>query len=453
MKVCWNAILVGDSTAELLAGNSAYATGNNLICLNSMEALSAANVGFAIDFFKHVCKTQNHQNVLVSPWSISSIMAIIYLGAKNRTAEQIAKVLHFDKAGGNETAYRRRHPRVYSKLEELLYNPCIQIPKLENSVETSDNIHSRFQALSKEINQPTKHFLLRSVNQLYGDRSVPFQKDFLQSVKECYKTEPQTVNFQEAAEEVRKKINSWVECQTEGKIQNLLSEGSVDSLTQLILVNALYFKGNWAKTFKKEDTTDQPFRLNQSTSKPVKMMFQHDTFNWNYIRELQTQILELQYLRNELSMFILLPDDISDDGTGLERLEKEITYEALSKWTSPEEMEEVEANVYLPRIQLEDHYELKSTLSSMGMTDAFSTDHADFTGMSVEKELVLSQVFHKCFVDINEEGTEAASGSAADVVGRSDGGAVLFAADHPFLFFIRHNKTKSILFFGRFCCP
>lgn len=116
-------------------------------------------------------------------------------------------------------------------------------------------------------------------------------------------------------------------------------------------------------------------------------------------------------------------------------------------------MEEVEANVYLPKVQLEDHYELKSTLSSMGMTDAFSRGQADFTGMSAERKLVLSQVFHKCFVDINEEGTEAASASAADVIGRSDGDTILFAADHPFLFFLRHNKTKSILFFGRFCCP
>ncbi|KAJ7338472.1 hypothetical protein JRQ81_012351 [Phrynocephalus forsythii] len=423
------------------------------VVYNNMEALRTANAGFAIDFFKHVCKTQNNQNILISPWSISSIMAVIYLGAKSCTAEQIAKVLHFENTGENETARPKRHPRVYSKLEQLMYNPCIRIQKLEASNKTSNNLHSRFQALSQEVNQPTKHYLLRSVNQLYGDQSVPFQKEFLQLAKEYYKIEPQTVNFQDAAEEVRKKINSWVEHQTEGKIQNLLNEGSIDSLTQLILVNALYFKGNWSKTFKKEDTTDQPFRLNKSTSKPVKMMFQHDTFNWNYIKELQTQILELRYLSNELSMFILLPDDITDDSTGLERLEKEITYEALSKWTSPEEMEEAEANVYLPRIRLEDHHELKSTLSSMGMPDAFSADRADFTGMSAQRKLALSQVFHKCFVDINEEGTEAASASTADIAGRSEGGAVLFAADHPFLFFIRHNKTKSILFFGRVCCP
>ncbi|XP_061446517.1 serpin B10-like [Rhineura floridana] len=416
-----------------------------------MEALSTANAGFAIDFFKHMCKAQSNKNVLFSPWSISSVVAMVYLGAQGRTAQQIAEVLHFNKAEGTETTHAVRHQQGHSKMEELLNNPCIYIQKAP--LETSSNIHSTFQELSQEINQPTKHFLLRSVNQLYGDRSVPFQKEFTESLKKYYNTEPQTVNFQGAAEEVRKEINSWVEHQTEGKIQNLLNKGSIDSLTQLILVNALYFKGNWSKIFKKEDTTEQPFRLNKRTSEPVKMMFQHDKFNWNYIKEVQTQILELQYINNDFSMFILLPDDITDDSTGLEMLEKELTYEALSKWTSPDEMEEAEANVYLPRIQLEDHYELKSTLTSMGITDAFSIGKADFTGMSEENNLVLSQVFQKCFADINEEGTEAAASSGASIDGRSDQGAILFAADHPFIFFIRHNKTKSILFLGRFCCP
>ncbi|CAI5780096.1 SERPIN domain-containing protein [Podarcis lilfordi] len=336
--------------------------------------------------------------------------------------------------------WRRPHPSSTWKLKKP-------------SPKTSSNIHSRFLELSQEINKPTKHFLLRSVSQLYADKSVPFQKEFILSMKKYYNAEPQTVNFQEAAEEVRKEINSWVEHQTEGKIQNLLNEGSIDSLTELILVNALYFRGNWAKPFKKQDTTQQPFRLNKRTSKPVKMMFQHGNFNWNYIKEVKTQILELQYVNNDLSMFILLPDDITDDTTGLEMLENKLTYEALSKWTSPEEMEEIEANVYLPRTQLEDHYELKAALTSMGITDAFTVGQANFTAMSEKRNLILSQVFHKCFVDINEEGTEAAASTGATIDGRSTGGATLFAADHPFLFFIRHNETKSILFWGRFCCP
>nr|XP_056710838.1 leukocyte elastase inhibitor-like isoform X2 [Euleptes europaea] len=336
-------------------------------------------------------------------------------------------------------------------MEELLNNPCISIQK--TSFDIPNNIHSEFQVLGQEINQPSKNIMLRSINQLYGDRSTPFRNEFLRSVKKYYNIEPQTVDFQKASDEVRKEINSWVEHQTEGKIENLLKEGSIDSLTQLILVNALYFKGNWSKTFNKEATTEQPFRLNKSTSKAVKMMFQHGKFNWNYVTQVQTHILELPYVNKDLSMFILLPDDISDNSTGLEMLERELTSETLSKWTSPEEMEETAVRVYLPRIQLEDSYELKSSLSRLGVTEAFDAGHSDFSGMSDKDNLVLSQVFHKCFVDINEEGTEAAASSAAGVSSRSQGDAVLFAAEHPFLFFIRHNKTKSVLFLGKFCSP
>uniref|UniRef100_A0A674IY88 Serpin domain-containing protein n=1 Tax=Terrapene triunguis TaxID=2587831 RepID=A0A674IY88_9SAUR len=319
------------------------------------------------------------------------------------------------------------------------------------NLENSSNIHAGFQTLSSEINQPTKNYLLKSVNQLYGEKSSLFNKvseEYLQSIKKYYHTEPRAVDFMGAAEEVRREINSSVEHQTEGKIQALLPVNSVDSLTKLVLVNALYFKGNWAKKFKDGLTKEQPFRMNKNTTKPVQMMFQREKFNWTYIKTVHTHIIELPYVNNDLSMLILLPDDISDDTT-----ERDLTYETLSRWTSSEMMEKTNVDVYLPRIKMEESYDLKSTLSSMGMRDAFSQDRADFRGMSEKNNLVLSNVFHKCFVEINEEGTEAAAASAASMTSRSLISAIQFAADHPFLFFIRHNKTKTILFFGRFCSP
>lgn len=178
-------------------------------------------------------------------------------------------------------------------------------------------------------------------------------------------------------------------------------------------------------------------------------MYLSDKFNWTYIESIQTDVLELPYVNNDLSMFILLPSDI----TSLRKLERELSFENLSAWTSPELMEKIKMEVYLPRFTLEEKYDLKSTLSRMGMQDAFTEGQADFTGISENNDLFLSQAFHKCYLEVNEEGTEAAAASSAALASRSLGAAVIFVADHPFLFFIRHNKTKSILFLGRFSSP
>ncbi|CAM5110874.1 unnamed protein product [Natator depressus] len=295
-----------------------------------MAALNVANTGFALDLFKHECKTQTNTNILFSPWSISTTLATVYLGAKGNTADQMAEVLHFNKVGGTGVDITTIKPRrAYSKMEELLSNPCISVKKA--NLENSSNIHVGFQALSSEINQPTKNYLLKSVNQLYGEKSSPFNKEYLQSIKKYYHTEPRAVDFMGAAAEVRREINSSVERQTEGKIQALLPVNSVDSLTKLVLVNALYFRGNWAKKFKDGFTKEQPFRMNKNTTKPVQMMIQRGKFNWTYIQRVHTHIVELPYVNDDLSMLILLPDSINDDTTGLEMLERDLTYETFSR--------------------------------------------------------------------------------------------------------------------------
>ncbi|XP_067418674.1 serpin B10-like isoform X3 [Emydura macquarii macquarii] len=379
-----------------------------------MDSLSASNGSFTLDLFKKLNISFKGKNIFFSPWSISSALAMTYVGAKGNTATQMAEVAFFNKA---------------------------------------EDIHSQFQALISLINKPQTSYLLKTANRLYEEQTFQFCSKYIEFVKEYYHAEPQAVNFIKAAEQVRKEINSWVESQTEGKIQNLLPKGAVDSNTALVLVNAIYFKGKWEKRFLDENTSEHPFRMSKTKTKPVQMMFLKDTFPICYLETMKVKIAELPYVNNDLSMLILLPDDIDDKSTGLEQLERELTYEKLSKWTSPEMMEKIEVEVFLPRFKLEESYDLKSTLSSMGMRDAFNQGQADFTGMSEKKDLYVSQVFHKTFVEVNEEGTEAAAATAAVVVVRTSVNRVQFKADHPFLFFIRHNQTKSILFFGRFCSP
>ncbi|EGW10478.1 Serpin B10 [Cricetulus griseus] len=168
-----------------------------------------------------------------------------------------------------------------------------------------------------------------------------------------------------------------------------------------------------------------------------------------HIEELQTIGLQLHYQNRDLSLLLLLPEDVN----GLEQLERAITYEKLNEWTSADMMDTLEVQLYLPKFKLEESYDLKPALSSMGMTDAFSQGEADFSNMSSERNLFLSNVFHKTFVEINEEGTEAAAGTGSEVSVRIKTPSIEFNADHPFLFFIRHNKTNTILFYGRFCSP
>ncbi|KAM9228566.1 serpin B10-like [Leptosomus discolor] len=412
-----------------------------------MEALNKANTSFALDFFKHKCQEDGDKNILFSPLNISSALATVYLGAKGNTADQMAKVLHFKKAEGTRNVSTTIKMQVYSRTEEHVSNRYSCFQKTE--IGHLDNIHTGFKALNFEINQPTKNYLLKSVSQLYGEKSWPFSKEYLQLAKKYHDAEPQSADFVGAADEIRREINSEVEHQTEGKIQNLLPPGSVDSLTRLVLINALYFKGNWATKFKSEATRQRPFRINTHTTKPVPMMYLSDKFNWTYIESVQTDVLELPYINNDLSMFILLPSDI----TSLQKLERELTFENLSAWTSLELMEKMKMEVYLPRFTLEEKYDLKPTLITMGIQDAFSEGQADFTGMSENGDLFLSQVFHKCYLEVNEEGTEAVAASSAALASRSLGATIIFVADHPFLFFIRHNKTKSILFLGRFSSP
>ncbi|NXT21924.1 SPB10 protein, partial [Syrrhaptes paradoxus] len=190
----------------------------------------------------------------------------------------------------------------------------------------------------------------------------------------------------------------------------------------------------------------------QTKTKTVQMMFLRDTFLIFHEKTMKFKIIELPYVENELSMFVLLPDDVNDNTTGLELVERELTYGKLAEWTKSDNMMKAEVDLYLPKLKLEENYDLKSPLSSMGIRNAFDPIQADFTGMSAKKDLLISKVLHKALIEVNEEGTEAAAATSVLTL-RSKVPRITFKADHPFLFFIKHNKSQNILFFGRLCSP
>jgi serpin B len=255
------------------------------------------------------------------------------------------------------------------------------------------------------------------------------------------------VDFVTAAEAARKTINDWVENQTNSKIKNLIPEGVLDSMTRLVLTNAIYFKGNWARQFKKERTQNVPFTLLNGNKVDVPMMSQ--TADFNYIQTESFQGLELPYVNNELSMIILLPKN----SNGLPELEGTVTINNLSKWLN--ELRKREVIVFVPKFKMTSQFGLADVLKAMGMTNAFVPDVADFSGINGKRDLFISAVIHKAYVEVNEEGTEAAAATGVVMKLTSAGPTQtpVFRADHPFLFVIRDNHSGSILFIGRVMNP
>ncbi|KAL1258620.1 hypothetical protein QQF64_009197, partial [Cirrhinus molitorella] len=328
--------------------------------------------------------------------------------------------------------------------------PCSATPAPHASM---DQINSSFNKLMIQLRKPGVPYALSLANRLYGDKRYQFVEQFLKDSEKYYLAKLEEVDFKKNSEAARININKWVEKKTQGKIKDLLPHGSIDAMARLVLVNAIYFKGNWERKFPKEATRDGPFKLNKTQTKPVKMMSQKAEFPMTFIQEMNSQVLELPYVGKSLSMLIILPKEIEDGTTGLQKLEKALTYEKLMEWTKPEVMHKQEVQVSLPRFKMEQTYDMKSLLISMGMEDAFDLQKVNLSGMSPNNDLVVSKVIHKAFVEVNEEGTEAAAATGVVVMNRCLRIPQVFNADHPFLFFIRHNPTKSILFYGRLCSP
>ncbi|NXU43258.1 OVALX protein, partial [Drymodes brunneopygia] len=232
------------------------------------------------------------------------------------------------------------------------------------------------------------------------------------------------------------------------RIQDLLVSDSVDLNTALVSVNVVYFKGIWRTPFKEEHTREEPFNVTEQESRPVQMMCQNSTFKLGRVPEDKIKILELPYASGELSLLVLLPDDIS----GLAQLENKISYEKLVEWTSPKVMEKKRVKVYLPRMKIEEKYNLTSVLISLGMTDLFSPS-ANLSGISSAEGLRLSGAIHEVYMEATEEGTEA--GGSEVVTGDIQQSSEFeeFRADHPYLFLIKHNPSDMILLFGRYCSP
>ncbi|MBU1676781.1 serpin family protein, partial [bacterium] len=289
---------------------------------------------------------------------------------------------------------------------------------------------------------------LRVANRLWGQQGFALLPVFLATARTHYDGGYAPLDFAGDADGSREIINAWVAARTEDKILDLLQPGTVDAQTRLVLTNAVYFYGLWLHAFDPRATADAPFRTASGRDVDAPFMRQVEYLALGEADGLR--ILELPYDGEELSCYILLPDERD----GLAELERRLDAATLDGWLSAPSRRRVRC--ILPRFRMTSRFELGRTLAGMGMPSAFSGSRADFSGITGDKDLVISEVVHKAFVDVFEEGTEAAAATAVTMKMTSviqEDPPVEFRADHPFLFVIRHQGTGCILFMGRVADP
>ena len=376
-------------------------------------ALARSSNAFAFDLNRKL--GPGGGNRAVSPASISTALSMAWVGARGGTAMQMQSVLRFEA--------------------------------------TPDAVMQASGRLALALQDPARGVVFRIANRMFGEKTLEFEPAYMDATRAAFGAALEPVDFKRAAEKSRLLINGWVEEKTEKRIRDLVPRGGVDRETRLVLVNAIYFLGDWAEPFAKESTRPAPFSVSASQKKDVPTM--HAVESFRFAARDAVKAVELPYKGAQFSMLLVLPDA----DAGLPALEASLTAERLdgiAKSLAP-----TRVHVSLPKFEVDPpgSLGLGEALAGLGMTDAFSPAQADFTAIANPPDprdrLFLSQVFHKAFVKVDEKGTEAAAATAA-VMARAAAALAPpaeFKADHPFLFFIRDNASGMILFMGRVADP
>ena len=377
-----------------------------------LAALVAGNSGFAFDLYQAIREADG--NLFYSPYSISVALAMTYAGARGDTELQMADALYFT------------------------------LPQ--------DLLHPAFNGLDQTLAQrgegaagkDEQGFRLNIVNAIWGQEGYAFLAEFLDVLAENYGAGLRLLDFVNAPEESRVTINDWVSEQTEERIEDLIPQGLIDKLTRLVLTNAIYFNAAWAQPFTEELTADGPFYLLDGSQVTAPMMQQSESFG--YAEGQGYQAVELPYDGQELAMVILLPDP-----GNFESFEAALSAEQVQAIVRGVARRQVALT--LPKFEFASAFALADTLAAMGMPAAFS-GAADFSGMTGDRDLFISDVIHKAFVSVDEAGTEAAAATAVIMKRLSiPEEPVEVTVDRPFVFLIRDIETGAILFVGRVVNP
>lgn len=365
------------------------------------------NTAFAFNLYQQLRGEDG--NLFYSPHSISVALAMTYVGASGETAAQMAHTMHF-----------------------LL---------------DQQDLHPAFNWLDRDLaarGEGDEGFTLNIVNAIWGQKDYVFLESFLDVLAENYGAGLRILDFIEETEPSRLAINKWVSDQTEERIKDLIPRGAIDELARLVLTNAIYFDASWKHPFDKD--TDGPFFLLDGGQVTVPMMKQTESFG--YAEGQGYRAVDLLYDGGELSMVILLPDSGQ-----FETFEKQLDAQMVASMI--DDMKPARVALTMPKFEFESAFGLKATLQSMDMTDAFTWSTADFSGMTGARDLFISDVVHKAFVAVDEEGTEAAAATGVIMAPTSMplDPDVHVTIDRPFVFLIRDIETDAILFIGRVMNP
>jgi serpin B len=405
---------------------------DELDALESAKKLAGAINAFAADLHTRLARDAKG-SLFFSPFSIETALGMTSAGARGKTLEEMQKTLHLwddPHAAFGQLLSHLNGPPPFKLPDRKPGRPILPDPDLPPLI-------------------PVKRgYELSVANAIWAMKDYPWRKEFLDLTRTHYGSGVIETDFAKS-DAARKEINAWVEKQTREKIKELIPDGVLNALTRMVLVNAIYFKGTWQYTFDKKETADAAFTRADGTKADVPLMYQTEEFNYGKMhvgsRSGQAvQILELPYSGRELSMLVYLPE--KPDGANRLALSKDDI--------AAPKLEQRKVHVYLPRFKVETEYSLQPALVDLGMKAAFFK--ADFTGMHTSDEyLFISHVLHKAFVEVNEEGTEAAAATAVVVAADSaiDRKTVVFRADRPFVFVIRDNRTGTALFMGRYSGP
>ncbi|MCX6001281.1 MAG: serpin family protein [Chloroflexi bacterium] len=377
-----------------------------------LAALVDGNNAFALDLYQALNGKQG--NLFYSPYSVSLALAMTYAGARATTEKQMATTLHYT------------------------------LPQ--------DRLHPAFNGLDQELSargqgakgKDGKGFRLNIVNAIWGQNGYPFLAQYLDLLAEDYGTGLRTLDFRTAPDDSRITINKWVEDQTEQRIKDLIPPGAIDPLTRLVLTNAIYFNAAWANNFEKNATQPADFHLADGSTVKAPMMRQ--TERLGYAEGNGFKAVTLPYDGRELEMVVLLPQE--GKFTGFEKSLNAGKVASIINGITPKQIA-----LSLPSFKYESEFSLGKVLADMGMPIAFS-GQADFSGMTGNRDLSISEVVHKAFVSVDESGTEAAAATA--VIMRATAMPVMpleVTVDHPFIFLIRDIKTGSVIFVGRVMNP